>query len=129
MNDPGDQTDSVYESEYITRIAIRDAGRVCFLETMEVDWMQASGNYVEIHAGGRSYLQRETMKSLDGKLSPRQFARVHRATIVNIDRIKELRTAVPENCFAWFSISIERGSQVVKDVRRKLAVLDQAEIL
>lgn len=54
--------------------------------------MQANGNYVEIHVGARSYLQRETMKNLASKLPREQFARVHRSVIVNLDRIKELRT-------------------------------------
>ena len=108
MNNPDNQTDLETESGFFPRIAIRDAGRVCFLETREVDWMQASGNYVEIYVGAKSYLQRETMKNLAAKLSPRQFARVHRSTIVNIDRIKELRTISK----GQYTISLENGTAV-----------------
>jgi two-component system LytT family response regulator len=73
------------------RLVIRSAGRVSFLRVDEVDWIEAEGNYVRLHAGAASYLLRETMKGIEARLDPDRFIRIHRSTIVNTDRIKELR--------------------------------------
>jgi two-component system, LytTR family, response regulator len=77
---------------YLTRIAIKDIGRVVFLSVEEIDWIEAADYYVQIHAGGRSYLHRESMNSLEGRLDPSRFLRIHRSAIVNRDRVKELRS-------------------------------------
>src|SRR5262245_47863278 len=77
---------------YLSRIAIRDVGRVVFLRMDEIDWIEAADYYVQIHAGNKSYLHRETMSCLEERLDPERFLRVHRSAIVNRDRIKELRT-------------------------------------
>ncbi|WP_433937630.1 LytR/AlgR family response regulator transcription factor [Sorangium cellulosum] len=74
------------------RLAIKDGCRVVFLSVDEIDWIEAADYYVQIHAGGKSYLHRETMNSVEGKLDPARFVRIHRSAIVNRDRIKELRT-------------------------------------
>lgn len=77
---------------YISRIAIKDFGRVVFLGVEEIDWIEAADYYVQIHAGGKSYLHRESMNSLEGKLDPSRFMRIHRSAIVNRDRVRELRS-------------------------------------
>jgi two-component system LytT family response regulator len=57
-----------------------------------VDWIEAEGNYVNIHtAAKKSYLLRETISSLEAQLDPKDFVRIHRSAIVNINRIKELQ--------------------------------------
>jgi len=56
-----------------------------------VDWIEAQGNYASLHVGEKSYLMRETMAELEQRLPPNRFVRIHRSTIVNFDRIKELR--------------------------------------
>lgn len=76
--------------QYATRLAIKSGGRVVFLRTPEIDWIEARGNYVELHAAGQSYLHRETMARMESTLDPAMFARIHRSTIVNVERIKEL---------------------------------------
>jgi two-component system LytT family response regulator len=78
--------------DYLTRVIVKSRGRVLFLNIEEVDWIETSANYVELHSGKNSYLLRETLQSLEAKLNPRQFARLHRTTIVNIDRIRELQS-------------------------------------
>ncbi len=72
------------------RIVLKSAGRVSFLKVDEVDWVEAEGNYVRLHVGAHSHLLRETMKNIEGRLDPDRFIRIHRSTIVNTDRIKEL---------------------------------------
>ena len=75
---------------YLERLVIKSAGRVYFLRTSEVDWIEAEGNYVRLHTGKEAHLLRETMNHLETRLDPQRFLRIHRSTIVNIERIKEL---------------------------------------
>lgn len=72
------------------RFMIRSGGRVVFVRTNDVDWIGAESYYARLHVGRQSYLLRETLTSLEGKLDPRQFARIHRSSIVNLDRVREL---------------------------------------
>lgn len=76
---------------YLERLAIRDGGRVVFLAAAEIDWIEAADYYVEVHAGGRAYLHRESLNRLSGQLDPRRFVRIHRSALVNWDRVRELR--------------------------------------
>jgi two-component system LytT family response regulator len=78
---------------YVTRIAIRSRGRVVPLPVSSIDWIQAADNYVTLHAGGREYLVRETLASLERQLDPDRFTRIHRSTLVNVDRVAEIGTA------------------------------------
>ena len=76
---------------HVERLMIKSSGRVFFLRTEELDWIEAEGNYVRLHAGRESHLLRETMNRLASKLDPDKFLRIHRSTLVNIERIKELQ--------------------------------------
>lgn len=79
-------------SPWLTRLAIRDTGRVVFLEVDEIEYIEAADYYVQIHSGGKAYLHRETMQSLEARLDPERFMRIHRSAIVNSRRIRELRS-------------------------------------
>jgi len=79
------------QHRYLKRIMIKESGRFFFLRTSDIDWVEASGNYVRLHLGADSHLLRETMNGLEGRLDPERFLRIHRSTIVNIERIKELQ--------------------------------------
>jgi two-component system LytT family response regulator len=74
-----------------SRLPIKEKGRIFFLQLDQVEWIESEGNYVRLHLSGESYLHRETMLALEVKLDPAQFMRIHRSTIVNILRIKDLR--------------------------------------
>ncbi len=76
---------------YPTRLVIKTSGRVVFLRVEEIDWVDAAGNYVRIHAGSESHMLRETMGRLEERLDPDKFLRIHRSTIVNIEGIRELQ--------------------------------------
>jgi len=76
--------------EYTSRFMIKAGGRISFVKAEEVDWIEAADYYVKLHVGRKGHLIRETMNELEKKMDPRLFARIHRSTIVNIDRIKEL---------------------------------------
>lgn len=79
------------QGQTLDRFVIKKAGRVFLLPVEEVDWIEADGNYVSLHSACARHLIRETMKHIEGRLDPRRFVRIHRSTIVNIDRIKELQ--------------------------------------
>jgi two-component system, LytTR family, response regulator len=76
---------------YLERIPVAEDGRIVFVDTDDVAWIGASGNYARLHAGSRTYEVRETLTSLEAKLDPRRFARIHRSTIVNVRRVKEVQ--------------------------------------
>jgi two-component system LytT family response regulator len=75
------------------RLVVKSSGRVYFVRAADIDWCEAAGNYVCLHVGPQSHLVRETMGHLESQLDPHQFARIHRSTIVNVDRIQELRSS------------------------------------
>lgn len=79
------------EAKYVERLVIKNGGRVFFLETDEISWVEAEGNYVRLHTDKKSHLLRETIGSLEEQLDPKKFLRVHRSTIVKIDSIQELQ--------------------------------------
>ena len=78
-------------ARYLTRIAVKSAGRAYFVRTEEIDWIEAADNYARLHAAGTSHLVRETLRTLEAKLDPQAFLRVHRSAIVNVDAIRELQ--------------------------------------
>ncbi len=82
------------------RLAVKNNGRVLFVRTGDIDWIEAADNYVCLHIGSETHVLRETMNALEGKLDAARFLRIHRSAIVNVDRIKELQP--------WF-----RGDYVV----------------
>jgi two-component system LytT family response regulator len=76
---------------HLERLVIKMNGHVFFVKTEEIDWLEAEGNYVRLHAGKESYLLRDTISALESQLDPKRFVRVHRSAIVNVDRIQELQ--------------------------------------
>jgi two-component system LytT family response regulator len=72
------------------RLVIKSGGRVFFLRIDDIDWIEAAGNYVELHVGKESHLLRETMSKLETRLESDKFLRIHRRLIVNVERIKQL---------------------------------------
>jgi two-component system LytT family response regulator len=72
------------------RLVIKANGRVIFLSLDEIDWVEAAANYIQLNAGRESYLFRETISRISERLDPKEFIRIHRSTIVNVRRIKEL---------------------------------------
>ncbi len=78
-------------SRLLDRLMVKHDGRVYFVKVADIDWFEASGNYVRLHVGRVSHLIRETMHGIEAQLDPNVFARIHRAVIVNLDRIRELQ--------------------------------------
>lgn len=75
---------------YLDRIALKETRCIKFVKTDEIDWISSEGNYVKVHANGKSHLLRETMDAMERKLDPQKFLRLRRSAIVNAEKIKEL---------------------------------------
>jgi two-component system LytT family response regulator len=76
---------------YASRLMVKSASRTVFLRVEEIDWIEADDYYAKLHVGPRSHLLRETMASLEQRLDPERFFRVHRSAIVNLDRVREMQ--------------------------------------
>jgi two-component system LytT family response regulator len=77
--------------EYRSRLLIKSDGRITILPLAVVDWLVAVCDLVKVHAGTRTFPVRETMKELESQIDPGRFVRIHRSTIISVDRIKELQ--------------------------------------
>jgi hypothetical protein len=77
-------------TEITDRFLIKKLGREFLVRVDDIDWIEASGNYVNLHVGKRVYPLRETMAGITDRLQPQGFQRVHRSAIVNLDRVTEI---------------------------------------
>lgn len=76
---------------YLERIPVRHDDRVIYVRSRDVDYFEATGNYVRLHVGKQVLQIRQTMSALEQQLDPDHFVRIHRQTIVNLDRVRELQ--------------------------------------
>ncbi len=108
-------------SHSLDRLAIKSSGQVFFIRVEEIDWIEAEGKYVRLHCGKQSHLVREAISSMESKLDPKKFARIHRCVIVNVDRIERLES--------WFNneyrVVMKTGDQLTlsRSYRKKLSEL------
>jgi len=72
------------------RLSIKVGSRLVFIDADAIDWIGAEGDYVRLHVGSESYLLRESLTNVEHRLDARQFQRIHRSTVVNVDRIREI---------------------------------------
>ncbi len=77
--------------QYLERLIVKDVKGIVIVYVSDVDWFEAYGDYIRIHEKGKKYLLRKTMNTLESGLNPENFARIHRSTIVQINRIKKLQ--------------------------------------
>jgi len=80
----------VPEKPFAERLVVREGGRIFFVGTPEIDWLEATGNYVTLHVAGKTHLIHETMSSMESRLDPSRFLRIHRSTMINVSRIREM---------------------------------------
>lgn len=80
------------EATYRDRLMIKSRGDIYFLKTSEIDWIEAAGNYINIHTGRKTHLLRESMSNIEAQLDPRHFIRIHRSKIVNIEQVAKLHS-------------------------------------
>ncbi|HXX17267.1 MAG TPA: LytTR family DNA-binding domain-containing protein [Candidatus Eremiobacteraceae bacterium] len=111
------------QSAYLDRLTASENGRILLINVKDIDWIGTSGNYAHVYSGSRKYEIRQTLTSLEEKLNPRDFLRIHRSTIVNIRRIREIQP--------WFHgyhlIILQNGqelrmSRYQRDVAKRLGI-------
>jgi two-component system, LytTR family, response regulator len=102
----------------VERIAIKANGRIAFVTTAEIDWINTVGNYCEIHAGGTSHMLLSTLSALEARLPAENFVRISRSTIINMLRLKELRFGRSGS-----TVRLQDGTElsVTESYRKKLA--------
>jgi len=93
--------------KYVSRFTVKTGTRIQVVPVDDILWIGAAGDYVELHAGNRSHLLRETMSALEEKLDPAKFMRIHRSRIVRSEGIVELRST--EN--REFTVTLSDGSE------------------
>ncbi len=90
------------------RLLVKSPGRILFVQLDSIDWIGAEGNYICLHVGGATRLMRETMTGVERLLDPARFVRIHRSTIVNLDRIVEMKPA----CRGEYEVVLESGDSL-----------------
>ncbi len=104
----GNGAGAATNGSYASRILVKQDGRMFFVKTTEIDWIEADRNYVRLHVGKTSHTIRDKISHLEETLDPRLFARIHRSTIVNLNRVREMQQ--------WFSgdyvVILEDGSKL-----------------
>jgi two-component system, LytTR family, response regulator len=101
------------------RIAIRTGKKVFFLKSDEIDWIEAEGNSVRLHTGTQSHVIRASISSLETELDPEKFVRIHRSTIVNVDRVRWLEPSTHGN----YRVILHDGTQLILRRKEKLTQL------
>jgi two-component system LytT family response regulator len=94
--------------QYLDRLVIKAGGRITFLSTDEINWIEADDKYVHLHAGKITPMVRQTLSAMETQLDPRKFRRIHRSAIVNVERIKELQPLFSGE----YSILLEDGTKL-----------------
>lgn len=95
-------------ASFSSRILVKHDGRMFFIKVGDIDWIEADRNYVRLHVGKVSHTIRERISHLEESLDPQLFARIHRSTIVNLNRVKEMQQ--------WFSgdyvVTLDSGTRL-----------------
>ena len=94
------------------RLVVKTGGRVLLLRVEEIDWVDASGNYVNLHVGGETHRMRETMAGIESRLDPARFLRIHRCTIVNIERVRELQPQAGSAFRGEYALVLRDGTKL-----------------
>ena len=104
--------------QYLERLVIKAGGRITFLRTEEINWIEADDKYVHLHTSKARPMVRQTLSAMEAQLDPAKFRRVHRSTIVNIERIAELQPLFSGE----YSILLQDGTKLTlsRNYRDKL---------
>jgi two-component system LytT family response regulator len=108
------------EPRHVDRFTVKHDDRISFVNASDVDWIEAEGNYAVLHAAGAAHRIRLTLQAIERQLDPRQFARIHRSTIVNLARVREIQP--------WFGgdyIAILNGGRKLRVSRTRAGPLLQ----
>ncbi len=103
-----EQPQEIKESRFDPHLRIKDRGHITIVDVADVEFIDAAGDYMCIHVGEKTHILRETMKTMEKRLDPKIFQRVHRSTIVNLDKVREVRPHSNGECF----LTLEGGNEL-----------------
>lgn len=106
------------EGRYAQRFTVRQDDRIQFIDAGDIDWIESEGNYAVLHVGSETHRIRLTLQAIERQLDPRRFARIHRSSIVNLARVREIQP--------WFSgdyIAILHGGRKLRVSRTRAGPL------
>jgi two-component system LytT family response regulator len=109
------QLNAPEEPKFIRQIAVKSDNRVLLVGVDDIDWIGGADYYVELHVKGKTYMLRETMIELERKLDPEKFPRIHRSTIVNARKVKEIRMRAG----GYYVLSLIDGTELKLSRRRR----------
>ncbi len=89
--------------QYLQRIVVKDGTRVHIIPVDRLDYAEAQDDYVELHSQGKNYLKQQTLSSLESALDPERFVRIHRSTIVNLERVAKIEPYAKDSRVAVLS--------------------------
>jgi two-component system LytT family response regulator len=92
----------------ISKLAIKDGGHITWVPQDQIEWIDAAGDYMCVHAGGKTHIMRKTMKELEAELDPSLLQRIHRSTIVNVNRVIEMQSHINGEYF----LTLEGGHTI-----------------
>lgn len=106
------------------RLAIRDGGNTTWVVQSQIDWIDAAGDYMCVHANGKTHIMRSTMKSLETQLDVNTLQRIHRSTIVNINKIQRMQSHINGEYF--LTLDCGRVAKLSRSYKHKLAQLSSS---
>ena len=106
----------VSDRKYLARLPVRSDDRLLVVDLRDVDWISAADNYVMLHVAGREHVVRDTMARLERELDPARFVRIHRSTIVQMDRVREL---LPD-FHGDFAVVLKNGTRLTLSRRHRV---------
>jgi two-component system LytT family response regulator len=109
---------------FLERLIVSHKNRLILVPLNDVDWIESYGNYLKIHAGDKTYLLRQTMNELAARMSPEKFIRIHRATLVNIERIKEFQPMFG----GLYTVVLRDGTELTLSRNYRKSVLGKFEV-
>lgn len=115
----GRRVPGLAESPWLERLGVEARGRVHIVRTKDIDYIAARGNYARIHVGSDAHLMRESLTNLESQLDPAMFARIHRSTLVNLERVATVRRKSYGDCVAI--LEDETELRVSRSYRKALA--------
>lgn len=104
----------------LERIMVKVGDAIQFVEVAEIDWIEGADYYVTLHAGGKQYLYRESLKHLEDRLDPSAFLRVHASAIINLAHVREIRRTVGRD----YVVTLANGRTLPVSRRRKKQLLE-----
>lgn len=108
LDNPEPATSAQYDKKYDRQLHIKDRGTITRVDIDSIDYVEAAGDYMCIHTPDKTHILRATMKTMEKKLDPAKFQRVHRSAIVNFDKVKELH---PHSNGEYF-LRLEGGGEI-----------------